>query len=37
MAKVAKQYKISVAELKAANPGIGNGTRAGQLLKIPQK
>lgn len=37
MAEVAKKYNITVAELKKANPGLGSGTRAGQVLNIPEK
>ena len=37
MQVLARRYGISVAELKAANPGMGNGTRAGQTLNIPAK
>jgi LysM repeat protein len=36
MQVVARQYKITVAKLRAANPGMGNGTRAGQVLNIPE-
>jgi N-acetylmuramoyl-L-alanine amidase len=37
MQVLARKYKISVAQLRAANPGLGSGTRAGQTLNIPTK
>jgi len=34
---LARNYGVSVSDLRKANPGLGNGTRAGQALNIPNK
>jgi len=34
---VARRYNVSMAELRAANPGLGRGARAGQKINIPNK
>ena len=34
---VARRYGVSASELRAANPGLGRGTRAGQKINIPNK
>jgi hypothetical protein len=34
---LARRYGVSVAELRAANPGSGRGVRSGQKIKIPAK
>lgn len=37
MAVLARRYGISVKDLRAANPGLGSGVRAGQKINIPAK
>lgn len=37
LAVLARKFGVSVSALRAANPGLGKGTRAGQTLKIPSK
>jgi LysM repeat protein len=34
---LARRYGVSASELRAANPGLGRGTRAGQKISIPNK
>jgi LysM repeat protein/Tfp pilus assembly protein PilF len=34
---VARRYGVSKAAIRAANPGLGGGTRAGQKINIPNK
>ena len=34
---LASRYGVSAAQLRAANPGLGRGTRAGQKITIPAK
>ena len=34
---VANHYGLSATELRAANPGLGSGTRSGQKINIPAK
>ena len=34
---LARNYGVSVSALRAANPGIARGVRAGQVIKIPAK
>ena len=37
MAVLARRYGVSIKELKAANPDLGSGVRAGQKISIPAK
>jgi LysM repeat protein len=37
LARVAQTYGVSVSDLRAANPGLGSGARAGQKINIPNK
>lgn len=32
---IARQYKTSVAEIKALNPGMGDGIKVGDVIKVP--
>jgi LysM repeat protein len=34
---LAKTYDVTVDEIKAANPGIANGLKVGQVVKVPYK
>lgn len=34
---IARRYGVTTAQLRAANPGLGSGTRAGQKITIPNK
>jgi LysM repeat protein len=35
--RVAQTYGVSISDLRAANPGLGSGARAGQKINIPSK
>lgn len=37
LAVLARRYGVTTAELRAANPGLGSGTRAGKKITIPRK
>ncbi|MGZ8921081.1 MAG: LysM peptidoglycan-binding domain-containing protein, partial [Limisphaerales bacterium] len=37
LAVIARRHGVTTAQLRAANPGLGSGTRAGQKITIPNK